>query len=70
MLKIKKECVNVNGHWFDYELENGVLLHANEWNGEDYTVIKDGKEVVYKPIYADKPNVNDGFDVIGFEESR
>lgn len=69
MLKIKKECVNVNGHWFDYELENGVLLHATEWNGENYTVKEKDREIVYKPIYANKPNVNDGFDVIGFEES-
>lgn len=69
MLKIKKECVNVNGHWFDYELGNGVLLHATEWNGENYTVKEKDREIVYKPIYANKPNVNDGFDVIGFEES-
>ena len=70
MLKIKAENVVIAGHRFDYELEDGTLLHEDEWNGEHYTISEKGQEIVYRPIYADEPNENDGFDIIGFEERR
>lgn len=68
MLKIKAENVIIAGHQFDYELEDGTLLHQDEWNGENYGTYIAGKyEVEYIPVYADKPNENDGYDIIGFE---
>lgn len=36
MLKIKAEHVEWMDTMFDYELENGQLLHTSEWNGEEY----------------------------------
>lgn len=69
MINIKNENVERTGHWFDYELEDGILLHNSEWNGENYTVQENGMEVEYRPIYADKPNENDGYDIVGFERS-
>ena len=68
MLNIKNEMVKVNGHWFDYELENGVLLHESEWNGEVYTVKTDCGEAVYRPVYSEEENNNGGYDIIGFED--
>lgn len=67
MLKIKNENIKVNGHWFDYELENGVLLHESEWNGEIYTVKTKSGEETYRPVYAEEENENGGFDIVGFE---
>ena len=68
MIKIKGENVKaLGGTVFDYELENGTLLHQYEWNGENYTVRENGKEVVYKPVYSEDENENGGFDIIGFE---
>lgn len=71
MIKIKNENVIRNFHQFDYELEDGTLLHPNEWNGEDYTVSdrKNHRETVYKPVYSEKPNENDDYDIIGFEKN-
>lgn len=69
MINIKNENVERTGHWFDYELEDGILLHNSEWNGENYTVQENGMEVEYRPIYADKSNENDGYDIVGFERS-
>lgn len=71
MIKIKNENVVRNFHQFDYELEDGTLLHSNEWNGENYTVLdrKNHKETVYKPIYAKEINENDSYDIIGFEKN-
>ena len=66
MLKIKNEDIKVNGHWFDYELEDGTLLHQSEWNGEMYIVKKDGVEISHRPVYADEENCNGGYDIIGF----
>lgn len=51
-----------------YKLENGTLLHSSEWNGEKYTVKTKTGEVEYIPVYADEPNENDGYDIIGFVE--
>jgi hypothetical protein len=67
MINIKNENVERTGHWFDYELEDGMLLHNSEWNGENYTVKENGAEVEYWPVYTDKPNENDGYDIVGFE---
>ncbi len=68
MLKIIGKNVVKVGHQFDYELENGVLLHEQEWNGECYTVREDGVETRYFPIYSEEENENGGFDIIGFED--
>ena len=51
MINITNENIMVNGHQFDYQLENGDLLHDSEWNGERYIIEKDGKEIEYKPVY-------------------
>ena len=51
MINIKNENIKVNGHEFDYQLENGDLLHASEWNGEKYIIEKNGREFEYKPVY-------------------
>ena len=71
MLKIKTENPVSVGEMFDYELEDGTLLHRTEWNGEDYTVrsgsIPTRTETVYKPVYSAEPNENEGYDIIGFE---
>ena len=69
MINIKNENIERVGHWFDYELEDGMLLHNSEWNGENYTVQENGMEVEYRPIYVDKLNENDGYDIVGFERS-
>ena len=67
MLKITEENIRVNGHIFDYRIEDGTLLHESEWNGEDYTVRENGKDKVYKPVYSETENENGGFDIIGFD---
>ena len=68
MLKIKAQnVVRLGGATFDYELEDGTLLHESEWNGENYTVREDGREAVYKPVYAEQENENGGYDIVGFE---
>ena len=68
MIKIKAENVTaLGGATFDYQLEDGTLLHESEWNGENYTIKENGTETVYKPIYAEHENENGGYDIIGFE---
>lgn len=47
MIKIKKEGYMMNGHLFDYLLEDGTLLDMRDWNGEVYHA--DGH--TYYPIY-------------------
>ena len=64
MINIKNTSVKVNGHWFDYELEDGELLHESEWNGEYYET----ENGVFRPVYAAEENENSGFDIIGFEK--
>ena len=64
MIKIKNENITINGHQFEYQLENGELLHESEWNGELYTVKKNGREIEYKPIYMEEDEI---FTIIGFE---
>jgi hypothetical protein len=67
MLKIKRENFEETGHRFDYELENGVLLHKSEWNGETYTVKENGKEITYRPIQTHN-EADDTWTIIGFDE--
>lgn len=67
MLKIKNENVKMNGHWFDYELEDGTLLHNQEWNGEQYTVKnEDGSETEYRPIYFKYVFDDVVYEIVGF----
>lgn len=68
MLKITRENPIINGTMYDYELDNGDMLHPSEWNGDVYTVKRDGCEVTYRPVYADEENDNGGYDIIGFTE--
>ncbi len=56
MIKVKNINVNFNGSIFDYELENGLLLHSSNWNTELYSEALDSKtgKIIkneYKPIY-------------------
>lgn len=65
MLEIVDKYVLVNSHYFDYELEDGTLLHNSEWNGESYTVKnKGGGETRYFPVYN---QIDDEYEIIGFE---
>lgn len=65
MLEIKESGAIRGGHRFDYELEDGTLLHHTEWNGQAYYT-DDGYK--YTPIEVpDEDEVN--FEVIGFERS-
>jgi hypothetical protein len=61
MINIKERNVVSVGEYFDYELENGVLLHQNDWNGEYYEV--DG--VIYRPVYQTVSDIQE--EIIGFE---
>lgn len=65
MLKIKRNWFEHGGHWFDYELEDGTLLHDSEWNGECY-IVDDGTH--YTPIYELEPGCDDQYRVIGFDD--
>ena len=66
MLEILDDNVLVNSHYFDYELEDGTLLHSSEWNGEVYTVKnKAGSETRYFPVYNQIDD--DEYEIIGFE---
>lgn len=47
---------------FDYQLEDGTLLHPSEWNGEKY--FADGHE--YVPVY--NKIGDDEYEIIGFEK--
>lgn len=63
MLEIKEHNPIRVGHTFDYELENGELLHPTEWNGEYYET----ETGIYRPVY--KQIDEDEFEIIGFEEN-
>ena len=58
---------------FDYELEDGTLLHNTEWSGEDYTIrtgnIPHRTETVYTPVYEVSETDEESFNIIGFEKS-
>lgn len=64
MINIKSEFLKVNGEYFDFELENGELLHNSEWNGEEYET----ENGIFRPVYAAEENENGGFDIVGFEK--
>lgn len=52
MLTIKRQNVNIAGHVYDYELEDGTLIHIDSWNGECYSARDNaGQEVTYTPVY-------------------
>jgi len=68
MLEITKRNFDHVGALMDYELEDGTMLHASEWNGECYTV----EEVPYYPIYRgvgepDEDGDYEEYETIGFE---
>jgi len=65
MICIKEHSVKVNGHWFDFELEDGHLLHESEWNGEYYETGEGTTKSRYKPIYIED---SEGFYIVGFEK--
>jgi hypothetical protein len=73
MLFIKTENPVSVGEMFDYELEDGTLLHNTEWNGEDYTIrngnIPNRTETVYTPVYEISETDEESFNIIGFEKS-
>ena len=66
MLEITDAGVRRYGSFFEYELENGELLHISEWNGECFTVKKNGEEIRYFPVYEEIDL--DEWEIIGFEE--
>lgn len=53
-------------------LDNGVILIDTEWNGEVYTIKKDGREISYRPIQEpisfDEDGEADMWEIIGYEE--
>ena len=56
MLLIKNKNFKTNGNMVDYELENGVLLYSNDWNGEIYgngfnSENTENTNCEYKPVY-------------------
>lgn len=60
MLNIKEKNVERVGHTFDYELENGELLHVSEWNGERYET----ENGIFRPVYEE---IDGEFEIIGFD---
>lgn len=50
--------------WNQVFLENGIICLNDEWNGEVYTIKKDGKEITIRPVY--KENGED-IEVVGYE---
>jgi len=82
MLNIKAKNVERVGHMFDYELEDGTLLHDSEWNGEKYITGRGQTETEYRPVYrfeAEKTDINAlvenseewdrAVEIIGFKQS-
>ena len=79
MLKIKAEHVEWMDTMFDYELENGQLLHTSEWNGEEYVTrykwngdefVEAGEVLSYRPVYnvINEGTEDEEWEIIGFEE--
>ena len=73
MIKIKREHFTYMGTTMEYELEDGTMLHSNDWNGEIYTIKKDGREISYRPIIegigeADEDGEYSQYGIIGFEK--
>ena len=69
MIGIKEYIVYEFGNWFDFELENGILLHSTEWNGDGYIKLEDKEEIIYKPIYK-KINNSKNRMIVGFERIK
>lgn len=63
IINIKDRDVCVGSAYYDYELENGTLLHKCDWNGESYIFMEDGVERVYTPIYEQDDIY---FNIVGF----
>lgn len=79
MLKIRAEWVRWMDDLFDYELENGQLLHTSEWNGEEYITryewngeefVKADRELCYRPVYKviNEGTEDEEWEIIGFDE--
>lgn len=69
MIQIKNRNPIYVGEMFDFELEDGTLLHDSEWNGECYTVKEQGgHERSFRPVYRALNEFEDQFEIIGFEE--
>ena len=71
MVKIKNKNFKRVGHWVDFELENGVLLYGEDWNGEVYRTgfdEKNGKDnnYNYRPIYKFE---QENLDITKIEEN-
>ena len=71
MIEIKKKNFERLGHEVDFELENGVLLFKNDWNGEIYAEGYNEKEEkvvnsALKPIYRFE---EEGMDLENLEEN-
>lgn len=64
MIKIKDRDICVGITYYDYELEDGTLLHEDDWDGEQYIFMKDGIKQVYYAIYEDEVY----YTIIGFEK--
>lgn len=57
--------VMFNGARFDFQLEDGTLLHKSEWNGEVYAVkLPDGRLRECKPVYAE---AGDDIEIVDFD---
>lgn len=71
MLEIKRRNFKRVGHMVDFELENGVALFKEDWNGEYYSNGFDLEKEIetnydYIPVY--KEVAEDEFEIIGFKE--
>lgn len=53
-------------------LDNGFVLTDDEWNGEVYTLLENGKERTFKPVHEPDVTDDDGevlqWKIIGYEE--
>lgn len=62
MIKIKRENIGVGGYVYSYELETGVYLDEENWNGE-YFAEKSGS---YMPVFSAEDE-NGNCCILGFE---
>ena len=72
MIKIKNHFYKEMGETY-IQLEDGTLLHDDEWNGEVYTIKEDGVERTYKPVdvcigWDEDTKECNQWDTIGFEK--
>lgn len=66
MVKIIRKNFKTCGELFDFELNNGILLHRSEWNGYEYTV-KSGNEPDFYKNCRYVPNYNKFNEIESFE---